>query len=289
MNPTPGCLYSTPPHSFSEGECEFYHTIDLPGRGVIDGQWDLRNRISDYTGGIELAGKRVLDIGTASGFLTFEMEKQGADVVSFEADCGERVHKLPVHGSKQVTHPEASTQEISEFLVRLRNSYWMAHKALGSKAQAVYGDVYALPKTIGLFDVVVVGQILIHLRDPLAALTSIASQCRDILVLTEGFVSTDERIAELAGSVEGPDWMWWQWSIGTASEVLRMLGFGVVKREMRRYRCNNEYCKGEVPLWTLVAKKHREPARFPRLPPYQPIHRPLVRRLIDAFHLICNR
>jgi SAM-dependent methyltransferase len=172
QNPAPGRLYSEPPHAYTFEDCEFYHTVDLPGHGVIEGQRDLRGRIRDYTGGIELAGKKVLDIGTASGFLTFEMEKQGAEIVSFDADCGERVHKFPLHGSKPVTDPEASALTTSAFLARLRNSYWMVHQATGSKAQAVYGDVYALPESMGLFDVVVVGQILIHLRDPLAALAA---------------------------------------------------------------------------------------------------------------------
>ena len=36
------------------------------------------------SGNVDFAGQRVLEIGPASGFLTFEMEKRGADVISVE-------------------------------------------------------------------------------------------------------------------------------------------------------------------------------------------------------------
>jgi hypothetical protein len=67
------------------GDCYFYHTLDLPGFGTVEGEWDLRGRFDDYVGGIDLRGKTVLDVGTANGFLTFEAEKRGAkQVVSFD-------------------------------------------------------------------------------------------------------------------------------------------------------------------------------------------------------------
>ncbi len=65
-------------------ECFFYHHMDLPGVGEVGKGWDLRETIDDYLGHFDFRGKRVLDVGTASGFLTFEMEKRGAEVVSFD-------------------------------------------------------------------------------------------------------------------------------------------------------------------------------------------------------------
>ena len=66
-------------------DCFFYHTMDLPGLGVVPGQWDLRGRFEEYTGGVEFEGKSVLDVGTATGFLSFEAEHKGAArVVSFD-------------------------------------------------------------------------------------------------------------------------------------------------------------------------------------------------------------
>ena len=71
-------------------DCYFYHTIDLPGHGIIKDEWDLRTGLDSYLGHIQLTGKRVLEIGTANGFLCFEMEKRGAEMVAveFKSRCG---------------------------------------------------------------------------------------------------------------------------------------------------------------------------------------------------------
>ncbi|HYN26213.1 MAG TPA: hypothetical protein VES69_14395, partial [Pyrinomonadaceae bacterium] len=64
--------------------CYFYHTMDLPGLGVTHGEWDLRGRFLDYVGGVEVAGKSVLDIGAATGYLSFEAEQRNARVLSVD-------------------------------------------------------------------------------------------------------------------------------------------------------------------------------------------------------------
>ena len=72
-------IFATPRKVEDLADCYFYHTMELPGRGVIEGQdWDLRGRVDEYLGNVDFAGQRVLEIGPASGFLTFEMEKRGA-------------------------------------------------------------------------------------------------------------------------------------------------------------------------------------------------------------------
>ena len=53
--------------------------MEIPGHGLVTGQWDLRGGVDDYLGKVAFAGQRVLEIGPASGFLTFEMEKRGAE------------------------------------------------------------------------------------------------------------------------------------------------------------------------------------------------------------------
>ena len=77
-------IFGEPRTDISAADCEFYHVMDLPGYGLTEGQWDLRAGADAYLGGFEFSGKRVLEIGPASGFLTFEMERRGADVVCFD-------------------------------------------------------------------------------------------------------------------------------------------------------------------------------------------------------------
>src|SRR5690349_2280017 len=78
-------LFARPRYVDRLEDCIFYHTMDLPVFGVVRGAWDLRGRFDDYIGGVTVENKSVLDIGTATGFLSFEAEKHGAArVVSFD-------------------------------------------------------------------------------------------------------------------------------------------------------------------------------------------------------------
>ena|SRR5687767_12615915 len=77
-------------------DCFFYHAMDLPGFGLVRGHWDLREKFDDYVGGVPMAGKSVLDVGTATGFLSFEAEKKGASrVLSFDQRDGAQQTSCP--------------------------------------------------------------------------------------------------------------------------------------------------------------------------------------------------
>jgi protein-L-isoaspartate O-methyltransferase len=81
-------IYAEPRFVDDLSECYFYHTMDIPGYGCVRGEWDLRGKEAELLGGVDFRGKRVLEIGTASGFLCFYMERQGAEVVA--CDVSER-------------------------------------------------------------------------------------------------------------------------------------------------------------------------------------------------------
>ena len=93
-------------------DCFFYHKINIPGLGDVGEQWDLRSSIDDYLGKFDFRGKRVLDMGTASGFLTFEMEKRGAEVVSFDMVDGTQWDIVPHHNiQKDIPRPARSRRQ----------------------------------------------------------------------------------------------------------------------------------------------------------------------------------
>ena len=77
-------LYEKPRTVSSMAECEFYHTMEVPGVGLVEGQWDLREGVDDYLGGVDFSDTRVLEIGPASGFLTFHMERTAREVVAVD-------------------------------------------------------------------------------------------------------------------------------------------------------------------------------------------------------------
>ena len=209
-------------------DCYFYHTIDLPEFGVQDGGWDLRGRFSDYIGGADVSGKRILDVGTASGYLSFEAERLGArEVISFDLDSADRQTLLPFAGSDYVeNHDDWSRTQTAGFL-SWKRSYWLCHRQLRSKARVVYGDIYNPPVSLGTFDVIILGAILEHLIDPLSALTAIARLTSDLLITNTDFFDTEERVALFNGQVERPamSFVFWTYSIPLYHEYMRIMGF----------------------------------------------------------------
>ena len=106
------------------GGCYFYHRMELPGVGLVGGQWDLRPTIDGCLAGFPFAGRRVLDVGAASGFPSFEMERRGADVVSFDMSPDGRWDIVPVAS----TDLDAAVGHKRESWKVLTNAYWFAHQ-----------------------------------------------------------------------------------------------------------------------------------------------------------------
>jgi len=197
-------------------ECRFYHAMDLPGFGSIEGDWDLRGRFDEYIGGIDLRGQTVLDVGTASGFLSFEAERRGATVFSFDADGPERIQVVPP------AMPDV------RYFHGMRNSYRLAHHAFQSKATPIHGDIYRMSEVVPPCDVVIVGQILVHLRDPLGALHQAALAAKETLVIVEGIPegpSPDIPVAYFLGGQVS--YGWWHLSLPFYQVLLPKLGFSI--------------------------------------------------------------
>lgn len=162
--------------------CEFYHSMDIPGYGEVEGQWDLRGRVAEYLGNTDFTGKRVLDVGTSSGFLCFEMEKMGASVVAFDLSPEYDWDFVPYDGAADDERAAA----MKGHLERVRNGWKMLHDKLGSSATLVLGSVYDLPDDeIGRVDISLFGDILLHLRDPFRALEQAARITSKAVIVTD--------------------------------------------------------------------------------------------------------
>lgn len=219
-------------------DCFFYHTVDLPGFGLVSAQWDLRGRFDEYVGGVEVAGKSVLDVGTATGFLSFEAEKKGAArVLSFDMGDARQQRFLPFKDKLYYRSPEQWARKHGAEIEQWRNAYWLCHRLLNSKAEVYYGDINHLPEELGQFDVSIIGSVLEHLSDQITALASIARLTRETLVIVTPVIQTDERIARFEGLASNPaaDFTWWTYSLGAYREVLRMIGFSIAKVTQAKY------------------------------------------------------
>jgi hypothetical protein len=175
-------LYASPREVTSRDDCWFYHTIDLPGHGVIEGHWDLRAGVDDYLGHVPLQGKRVLEIGTASGYLCFHMERHGANVVAFDIAEGQLWDFVPLVSPREL---DPYVERCARDFRRLHNSFWLGHRVTGSRAQVVHGNIYTLPPDIGPVDVVTFGSVLLHLRDPFLALANGVRFARETVIVTQ--------------------------------------------------------------------------------------------------------
>ena len=155
--------------------------MDIPGHGFVEGKWDLRNAVDEYLGGVNFKGKRVLELGTASGFLCFEMEKRGAEVIAYDIGENEKWDVVPY---SQYDYQEFM-KSFREHTDGYKNAFWFSHRALNSKAKIVYGSVYKIPEEIGMVDIATFGCILLHLRDPFLAMQSALRLVKETVIVTD--------------------------------------------------------------------------------------------------------
>jgi len=139
-----------------EREAYWFHRIELASELVTPGWSDPKTEKLPYYGlPDDLRGMRVLDIGCAEGFFSFEAERRGAS---------------------EVVAIDSFPDSVRRFNV--------CRNALDSKAIAYLTNVYDLSaRSFGTFDLVMFFGVLYHLRHPLLALEKIYSICAGTLLL----------------------------------------------------------------------------------------------------------
>ncbi len=153
----------------------WYHTIDLAPGVVTKGVYDLRRLVGSVGIPDDLTGCTALDIGTANGFWAFEMERRGASRVV-------AVDVASHHDWDWLPHLRPSDEP--DPIVDMRERFALAHAMRGSEVDYESVNVYDLsPETVGVFDVVYCGSLLLHLQAPLCALSSIRSVTREMAII----------------------------------------------------------------------------------------------------------
>ena len=204
----------------------WYHTMDLAPGVITPGWFDLRP-IVEQMPWPDVRAKRCLDVGTYDGFLAFELERRGAaEVVAVDIADHEDWDWPPRERALGADHLRRIAGEKGR-------GFEIARDALGSAVERRSVSVYDLtPDRVGMFDVVVCGDLLLHLRDPMRALEAIRGVC------TEAFLSAEQvdlvlslvhpRRATL--QLNGDAAQWFIPNLAGHARMLHVAGFDLVRK-----------------------------------------------------------
>lgn len=269
---TDAIILDKPPTGIPEIEdCDFYHTMDIPGIGTVNGAWDLRGHEATYLGNFDFSGKRVLEVGTASGMLCFYMEKQGAEVIAYDLSPEYKLDTVPFYHLTKETYDEGK-----KHIRRLNNSFRLAYNAHKSSSKLVYGSAYDIPEAIGPVDVTTFCSILLHIRDPFLALAKGSKLAKDSIIIVEpyGKLSYIRRAFGALKSLlpeipllsapyvrfapchkrKGPIETWWHFTPEVLCKMLGVLGFHNTEVTFHDQLFHGR----KVKLFTIVAKRTHE-------------------------------
>lgn len=215
-------LYAQPRRGIRLEDCSFYHSMDLPGVGEVQGLWNLRPGVEDYLGRIAFDGQRVLEIGPASGFLTVQMEKRGGNVVAVELADETLWNYVPYPDNLAAPYEV----ELRTALDQMKNAFWLAHEAYGLKAKAVYANAYNLPDGIGEFDIAVLASVLLHCYAPLKMVEQCARRAKTIVITEPFFADLTGPVCRLHPSPDPAELgTWWHFSPEFFTQFLAVMGF----------------------------------------------------------------
>ncbi len=178
----------------------WYHSIDL-GQGVVTpGIYDHQPYLEKYGIPADLQGRTALDVGAASGFFSFELERRGAQVTATE---------LPTWMAHDFGPRYAPDLDPAQAHTYLHDPFLFAQRALGSRVSRRLTDVYTINAAdFGTFDLVFCGSVLLHLTDPIRALWRLQSVTRGLAIIctTIDPHGPPDPVARFTGHERGDTW-----------------------------------------------------------------------------------
>ena len=231
----------------------WYHTVDLGGGLITPGLHDYRESVRDFQFPEDMRGMTVLDVGSATGFFAFEFERRGARVVSTELSSLNEIDRFPGQSLEsslgkieRMIFPDGhdldclrrgdSERELYRCL--LDGPFHFCKERLKSRVERCQSTIYDLTAEKAVvpqgFDLVFVGDVLLHSLYPLKALAAIAPLCRGTLVLAQmlpdSIPDDPPAMAYVGGGDPEEDHIsWWLPNKSCLSEMLTKLGFATVE------------------------------------------------------------
>ncbi|HVV75213.1 MAG TPA: class I SAM-dependent methyltransferase [Mycobacteriales bacterium] len=205
---------------------EWYHTIELRSGVETPGWFDLRE-VAPQLPWPDLSGRRCLDVGTFDGFWARQMSGRGAaDVLAIDI-LDPQAWDWP-HGS------EGAIVEALAARKRKGDGFEFVNRVLDQSIERRELSVYDLDAAdVGEFDLVYVGSLLLHLRDPILALERVRDVCKpdghlmllDAIDLGLTLRHRRRPMASLDGT--GRPW-WWKANAAGLARMVTAAGFDLL-------------------------------------------------------------
>lgn len=235
--------------------CVFYHVIDLHGEAATPGSWDFRETEAEYHGGFDFAGKRVLEVGTATGSHAFWMERQGAEVVPYDLTPRHSWDLLPTPAQD----PRQVEARMRKLIGEVNAGFRYCRDRLGSKLTLRGGTAYDIAAGLGAFDVITFASVLLHLRDPMGALQRAAGRAKTIIICDRYWPLLDNTRPDaqfaprLGEELSWGGWTWWYVSPKAYEAMLRLCGFTSFRMTVSGHL--HIPSRDRIPLYTLIASR----------------------------------
>jgi tRNA (mo5U34)-methyltransferase len=228
----------------------WYHTVDLGNGLLTPGQYDYRESVKAFPFPEDMTGATLLEVGSATGFFSFEAERRGARVTSVELPSFHQLDRFPGQTQTRLlrrlaqmrtpdaaldTDPLVAMSSGQTYFYHLDGPFQFCYLQLGSKIERIYSTIYDLkhsPIAGRKFDYVLLGDVLVHLFNPVQALAAAAEFAGGKLVISQLMpeIETAHPVLQYVGgeTLDEDDLCWFLPNLAFFRQFCRKLGFASV-------------------------------------------------------------
>jgi tRNA (mo5U34)-methyltransferase len=177
----------------------WYHSYYFDNGFSVRGDYNIGADIQDYGFPPSLRGLKVLDVGVGGGWFSLYLEQQGAEVTAIDARGYSDFDVFGRYQYPPITAEGRSPDRYAEDGAPIYDSpvsktFWIMRDLLGSKVRFKNARIYDLSPQLfegQSFDLVFIGALLLHLRDPIGALMAARSVCHGQIMASTPIVVND--------------------------------------------------------------------------------------------------